>query len=58
MLKKKIYSICMDEKVHAKLTKFVKKMKRKYKSFSNFLEDVGLAEVERERKRKGDISDD
>ncbi len=51
--KKKIYSICMDEKIHAKLTKFVNKMKRKYKSFSSFLEEVGLAEIERTKKDNG-----
>ncbi len=56
--KKKIYSICMDEKIHGKLTRFVKKMKRKYKSFSSFLEDIGLAEIERDRKRRGNVPDD
>jgi hypothetical protein len=51
--KKKRYSVCMSEKTHERLTKFVKKNKRQERSLSDFLTRAGLAEIDRRKVRKG-----
>ena len=53
--KKKIYTFCMAEKLHTRLVRFVKKTGRR--SLSEFFAELGRAEMIREKKKKGDISD-
>jgi predicted amidophosphoribosyltransferase len=53
--KKKNFTFCMYEKFHKKLTKFAKKAG--HRSLSEFFAKVGQQEIDRARKKKGDISD-
>ncbi len=53
--KKKNYTFCMYEKTHKRLTKFAKK--NGYGSLSEFFARIGQAEIDRVKKKKGDISD-
>ncbi len=48
--KKKRYSICLDKKLHGRLTRFAKKTKRP--SLSAFFAELGEKEMVAERKRK------
>ncbi len=54
-VKKKNFTFCMYEKLHTRLTKFSKKMG--HRSLSEFFAKVGQEEIDREKRRKGDISD-
>jgi hypothetical protein len=45
----------MFEKLHDRLVKFAKK--HKYRSLSEFFAAIGQQEIDRERKKKGDIDD-
>ena len=54
--KKKIYSICMYEKIHGKLARFAKRAK--YKSLSEFLAVIGLAEIDKAKKAKEEAKTD
>ncbi len=53
--KKKIHTFCMYDKIHNKLVKFAKKAN--YKSLSEFFAVIGLAEIDRAKKAKGDRPD-
>jgi hypothetical protein len=45
----------MFEILHGRLVRFAKK--HKYRSLSDFFATIGQAEIEREKKGKGDIDD-
>jgi hypothetical protein len=46
--KKKIYTICMNQRVHDRLVKFAKK--KDYKSFSDFLVSLGVEAMKEDKK--------